>query len=1548
MNKQRSIFSIHSNQSFSTLLWISVFTAILISVILITTHSASAALTRIAYWHLDETGGTIIDAEGTQNGVCTNCPVPISGVINGARDFNGVNQAINIPANSAFNWTSSSTFSIELWVQAYDVNSSCNGEEEVFIGRGSAGNGQWFLGCTGDGTMQFSLSDNNGKSLVLTGQKPITDYTWHHVAATYDGSSGVATLYVDATEVVSDSETFSGNFAPPSADLHIGYLNNAAYLDGYLDEIAIYNGLLSTTEINSHYFLARDYSAMCAGGISVMPLGDSITMGIGPDVDDSMLVSYRRDLWHLLKDNGHQIDFVGSFVSGEHYTALEGFDPDHEGDPGKTANYVANNVIAFLNENPADVILLHIGTNGLTSNVGNVDLILDRIDEYDENITVVLARIINQVPWNNTVTDFNSNMEEMVNLRLDEGDKIILVDMENGAGINYSLHPTGDMADGLHPHDSGYAKMATVWYNALAGFLPNCPSAPNFVSTPVTTAVTNQPYSYTVVASGYPKPTLQLTQSPAGMTLDSGTGLIEWTPTAAGSYNVNVRATNSEGTANQPFTIIVSDPVPPSITSSAVTTGRVGQFYSYNVEATGIPAPTFSLSTAPPTMTIDPETGVISWVPVNTGSFPVTVAATNSQASDTQSFNIVVSEAPACPADIAAYWPLDTSFNNTYLDVAGSADATCDGNACPTLATGAVNNSVKLDGTNDGLDAPHNSLFNWQATDSFSIELWVNTTDNCAIPGVFISKYLSTTQDKSTWWLGCTEDEGGEGIATLNLRDANGNDYWLDGQSKINDGQWHHIVAVRDGNANINRLFVDGVEETSETNVVLTGDLANSSPINIGYMNNEYYYGGLLDEIAIYNRALFAAEIQQHYTNGLSGSGYCSDTSAPVITSPAVTSAITNQPYSYDVEATGTPAPTFSLLTGAPAGMTIDENTGLIQWTPPNSGSFPVTVRAANEHGADQQAFTIVVANEGAPTITSSPVEESYVGQYYTYLVEATGVPAPTFALVTAPAGMTIDTNGLIEWVPAAIGNYDVQVKAENSQGEAIQDFTIEVFPAPYCPADMTAYWPLDTDFNNTYIDVVGDADGTCVGNACPTLTTGVAGKAATFDGVNDRLTIPHDAIFDWSTAASSFAIELWVNTTDNCATPAVFIGKYSNEQENRSTWWLGCSEDEGGDGIASFSLRDANGNDYWLDGQSIINDGQWHHIVAVRDGSANVNRLFVNGVEEATEVTEDYNAGFANNSAIEIASMNNLYYFEGALDEIALYNRALTGAEIANHYQKGLANEGYCSLAQKPQITSTAVTTALVGQAYNYTVTADGVPAPTFSLGSGAPAGMSINSTTGKITWTPTSGQIGPRNVTVIATNENGADQQSFTITVNMKPVITSTPPNSAVVGNPYTYDVNANGFPAPTYQLVTKPSGMNIDASSGLITWTPTSTASANVLVRVFNAYGEATQSFTISVNSTASAPTITSQPTLMTAVNKTYTYAVKANGAPSPTFSLDKAPAGMSINSQTGVITWTPTQPGTYAVTVRASNMAGSVTQSFNVSVRYTIFLPLTTKP
>ena len=222
-----------------------------------------------------------------------------------------------------------------------------------------------------------------------------------------------------------------------------------------------------------------------------MPLGNSITQGTSSGViDNAFQVSYRMALWERVNSAWYEMDYVGSLNSG---SAVFG-DPDladHEGHPGWTDYEIVNGrpsepekgkLKDWLIDHQPDIVLLHIGTNGLSTSPDDVENILNEIDLYSQDVWVILARIINRScitdnpPCLNSTktTTFNDNVVAMAQARIETSqDKIIIVDMEQGAGIDYRLQPAGDMWDSLHPYETGYSKMADVWFfDGLQGVLP--------------------------------------------------------------------------------------------------------------------------------------------------------------------------------------------------------------------------------------------------------------------------------------------------------------------------------------------------------------------------------------------------------------------------------------------------------------------------------------------------------------------------------------------------------------------------------------------------------------------------------------------------------------------------------------------------------------------------------------------------------------------------------------------------------------------------------------------------------------------------------------------------------------------------------------------------------------------------------------------------------------------------------------------------------------------------------------------------------------------
>ena len=259
----------------------------------------------------------------------------------------------------------------------------------------------------------------------------------------------------------------------------------------------------------------------------------------------------------------------------------------------------------------------------------------------------------------------------------------------------------------------------------------------------------------------------------------------------------------------------------------------------------------YTLSAHPSGMTIDPVTGLISWVPAlgQEGRHDIEVQASNSEGSDTQKFTIVVTEG------MIAYWKLDETSGATYYDSYDGHDGACEGQ-CPTPATGHIDGGQAFNGSNTGIDVPADADFDWGPTDSFSIEFWLQTTSDCSGNEVIIGRDDSSTE--LHWWTGC--QDGGE--AAFYLRDTGGTLAWVIGTTDLTDGAWHHVVAIRDAGVNEIRIYVDGTEEGATTVTYDNGFGSPTAALNMGWLNlsSGFHFDGVIDEAALYNVVLYNKE----------------------------------------------------------------------------------------------------------------------------------------------------------------------------------------------------------------------------------------------------------------------------------------------------------------------------------------------------------------------------------------------------------------------------------------------------------------------------------------------------------------------------------------------------------------------------------------------------------------------------------------------------------------------------------------------------------------
>jgi hypothetical protein len=233
-------------------------------------------------------------------------------------------------------------------------------------------------------------------------------------------------------------------------------------------------------------------TVLIGGAVRIMPLGDSITAGVSGALSQSQQVGYRRKLFNDLQalSSGYGIDFVGSRNAEGSATTLP--DRDHEGHPGWCDDNNPNcfisgsqmptlddNITAILNNNPPDIVLLHIGTNQFSTDSSGVNSILNKISDWAQSnypVNVFIARIIPAVDGTLAVTTYNNNVQAIAGSR--PGLQIFMVDQQSALRLASDANRADPvfMVDNLHPNQSGYDRMAARWHSDLAAraVLPVC------------------------------------------------------------------------------------------------------------------------------------------------------------------------------------------------------------------------------------------------------------------------------------------------------------------------------------------------------------------------------------------------------------------------------------------------------------------------------------------------------------------------------------------------------------------------------------------------------------------------------------------------------------------------------------------------------------------------------------------------------------------------------------------------------------------------------------------------------------------------------------------------------------------------------------------------------------------------------------------------------------------------------------------------------------------------------------------------------------------
>ncbi len=483
------------------------------------------------------------------------------------------------------------------------------------------------------------------------------------------------------------------------------------------------------------------------------------------------------------------------------------------------------------------------------------------------------------------------------------------------------------------------------------------------------------------------------------------------------------------------------------------------------------------------------------------------------------------------------------------------------------------------------------------------------------------------------------------------------------------NGQWAHLALVSEGSPGVIKTYTNGILAGQRTHVL---PVTNAFRFQIGgggvFDIARNFFLGQIDELAVFDRALTAGQIGDQYFSTVA--------QAPIITSQptGTTNIFEGQTLTLTVQATGSPRLLYQWFNfNTPVLNQTNATLVITNAATTDSGSYFVTI--TNAHGFVDSAILDVFVNPSQPPeITQQPASTTRLaGTTARFAVAATGSGSLRYQwqLGTTPIPNATNATLVITNVQAAnAGDYLVVVtNAFGSATSATATLTVlPVTPGSYQAAVVAgnpiAYWQLGESAGTTAFDYVGGFDGTYNGNVMlgvPGAIVGSTDTAVYFDGTNS--------------SSAYVGTPLQLNNMPN-VTMLGWIRRETN-QANRTGLF-------GQNDLVEFGYIDNNTIQAWVDNfDSAVNvspnpipNEQWGQVGLVLNSG--VATVFVNGSAAGTATLPSANYG-SNGFNFNIAGGGifdtiggNGNWFNGRVDEVAVYNRALTAAEICGLYFLG------------------------------------------------------------------------------------------------------------------------------------------------------------------------------------------------------------------------------------------------------------------------------------
>ena len=654
---------------------------------------------------------------------------------------------------------------------------------------------------------------------------------------------------------------------------------------------------------------------------------------------------------------------------------------------------------------------------------------------------------------------------------------------------------------------------------------------------------------------------------------------------------------------------------------------------------------------------------------------------------------------------LVGYWKMDEA-SGTLTDSSGNGNTgTWSGTGASHYSTGKYGNGGGFNGSDDYVT--YNTI---TPGTSFSVGAWVYPTENGTTSHRTIIGFVSGSNDNN---ISIEMRQGNYRFAIGNVNDAG-----RKVEYPVTVNTWTYLLGTYDGSKL--RFYINGslIGTTS-----VTGTLPDAPQINgkFGSTNGTmYFYQGKLDETRIYNRALSPAEVKDLYNyapgpvahwsfdegSGLSAADKSGNgntgTLATAPATPTWTSGKYGKGLSFDGGDYVSRADTDSL--------SITKSFTISSWVKPTSLTDTGPIVAKDTSGGKRSFYLNININKFRALISSDG------GSTLIYRDSATAFSVNTWYYVSAvydSAGQTLNMyvngvldNGIISAaVPTSIydGNADINIGFDSSLSkylsgqlddvriynyartakQIISDMQSEhpsVASAQGGAQPAIAYYRFD-EGQGTVANNAGSGgstlNGTLTNMSAPATATsgwtksGKFGTALQFDGINDYVDSGNQTVLK---PTAAFSVSGWINSS-SFSTYQRYLVSQGMTCVSPSRMWEVITE-VGGKLVLMWS-SDGQNTKSPMSIKS-LSSGVWQQFtVTFNNGTV---KFYINGVLDSTDTTSQGSNAYLNTNAVRTgygfcnANDVNIRPFSGSLDEVKIYNYALTADEVKTEYNRGSA----------------------------------------------------------------------------------------------------------------------------------------------------------------------------------------------------------------------------------------------------------------------------------